>query len=102
MVMNTLKQQLGINGIEFQPLDNGFLSCADGRRLQAILRRALGSEDRANCCASGYACCPILSQPRMKRMVGVTTSSILQAEFALNSSAGPTADWARLFRGSDS
>jgi hypothetical protein len=30
------KQQLGINGIEFQPLDNGFLSCADGRRLQAI------------------------------------------------------------------
>jgi hypothetical protein len=30
------KQQLKQKGIEFAPLDNGFLSCADARRLQRV------------------------------------------------------------------
>jgi hypothetical protein len=51
------KRQLEREGIPFEALDNGFLSCADPQRLQATCDR-LNAEDVAGFCRKWLACLP--------------------------------------------
>ena len=41
-----VKRQLAKEGIAFEALDNGILSCADPKTTAATLRRPLGGQDR--------------------------------------------------------
>ena len=48
-----VKRQLAKEGIAFEALDNGVLSCADPTSTAATLQWTLGSQDRCACCGSG-------------------------------------------------
>ena len=59
-----VKRQLAKEGIAFEALDNGILSCADPTSAAATLRRPLGRTRSTRCCGSGWRGCPIRSPPQ--------------------------------------
>lgn len=76
------KHQLRQEGVEFEALDNGFLSCEDPSRLQAICD-ALSPEDIDRMLRKWLACLPHPFTPEDRKAGYRYDISILQAEFAL-------------------
>jgi len=76
------KQQLRQEGIEFQALDNGFVSCADAERLQAICDQ-LGPEQIDGLLRRWLARLPHPYTPQDREAGYRYDLSILQAEFSL-------------------
>ena len=77
------KRQLAQDGIAFEALDNGILSCADPAAAAGDLRRPVGGEDRRPAAQVAAPCCRTRS-PAADREAGYRYDiSILQAEFSL-------------------
>ena len=76
------KQQLRQEGIEFQALDNGFVSCADAERLQATCDQ-LGPEQIDGLLRRWLARLPHPYTPQDREAGYRYDLSILQAEFSL-------------------
>lgn len=76
------KQQLQQKGIEFAPLDNGFLSCADARRLQGVCD-GLSAEKVDQLLRKWLRRLPHPFTKTDRQAGWLYDVSILQAEFAL-------------------
>ena len=96
-----VKRQLAKEGIAFEALDNGILSCADPKRLQRLCDGLSAAEDRCACCASGWTGCPIRSPPRIAQAGYRYDVSILQAEFSLTQVLDRPLTGPDLLRGGD-
>jgi len=76
------KQQLKKKGIEFAPLDNGFLACAEARRLQRICEQ-LSAEKIEQLLRKWLRLLPHPFTPADRQAGWLYDISILQAEFSL-------------------
>jgi hypothetical protein len=76
------KQQMRQQGIEFQALDNGFVSCADPQRLQSVCEQ-LGPEQIDSLLRRWLARLPHPFSPQDRQAGYRYDLSILQAEFSL-------------------
>jgi hypothetical protein len=76
------KQQLKQKGIEFAPLDNGFLSCAEARRLQRVCD-GLAAEKIDKLLRKWLRLLPHPFTPTDRQAGWLYDISILQAEFSL-------------------
>jgi len=77
-----VKQQLANEGIEFEPLDNGILSCANPKRLQEICAGLTGEKIDA-LLRKWLARLPHPYSPDDRKAGFLYNVSILQAEFSL-------------------
>ena len=78
-----VKRQLAKEGIAFEALDNGILTCADPKRLQQTLRRPVGRQDRRAAAQVAGAPAPPVHRRRTAQAGYRYDVSILQAEFSL-------------------